>query len=91
MGSVTKSIVELLIGVVILFIGLFVILAVSGVMALPGSSPFYTTYQNASSFVGIFFGVMGVVIIIHALATMLKALHTGPEGPGPGPGHGGFG
>lgn len=90
MPSVIKSFVELMTGVVVLFIGLFVILAVSGVMALPGSSPFYATYQNTSSFVGIFMTVMGVVIVIHALGAMLRALHTGPEEQGPGR-MGGFG
>lgn len=92
MPSVVRSIVEIMTGTVMCFLGLFLIMAISNVLALPEGSTFYSSYTGLQSFTGIFMTVLGVVLVLHGLSAALHALggQTDPQESGPGV-RGGFG
>lgn len=92
MQSVLRSITEIMAGAIMCFVGLFIILSVASVVALPEGSPFYSSYTGLQSFTGLFFAVLGLVLVLHGLSAALHALggQTEPQESGPGR-SGGFG
>ena len=75
-GSIAGTIGALVVGVVMLFVGLFMINAVSNATALPPNSTFAATQTQLVSTTGTIFSVMGLVIIIVALATAINSLRS---------------
>jgi len=73
-GSVAQVIGGLVVGVVMLFVGLFMIDTVSSATAINSSSDFYSTYTGLITTTGTIFTVLGLVIIIVALATAISSL-----------------
>ena len=73
-GSVAGVIGGLVVGVVMLFVGLFMISVVADATAINNSSDFYTTYTDLVSTTGTIFTVLGLVIIVIALATAIGSL-----------------
>jgi hypothetical protein len=73
-ASVAAVIGELVTGVVMLFVGLFMLDAVYGAIGITNESPFYTVSTSLLTTTGTIFSVLGVVIIIIALATGIGAL-----------------
>ena len=69
-----EAISGIIIGAVMLFIGLFVISAVSDATAINNSSDFYGVQQTLVSTVGTIFSVLGLVLIVVALAIAIGAL-----------------
>jgi len=73
-GSVAGVVGGLVVGIVMLFVGIFMIDAVSTAAAINASSDFYTTYTGLITTTGTIFSVLGLVIIIVALATAIRSL-----------------
>lgn len=73
-ASVAAVIAELVIGVVMMFVGLFMIDAVFNATAINNSSSFYGISTSLVSTTGTVFSVLGLVIIIVALATGVGSL-----------------
>jgi len=73
-ASVATVIAELVVGVVMLFVGLFMIDAVYNATALNNSSTFYTLSTSLVTTTGTIFSVLGLVIIVIALATAVGSL-----------------
>jgi len=69
-----EAISGIIIGAVLLFIGLFMISAVSDATAINNSSAFYSTQQQLVSTTGTIFSVLGLVLIVVALALAIGAL-----------------
>ena len=80
-GTVAGVIGGLVVGVVMLFVGLFMINAVHNATSLQNTSAFYGTQTSLISLTGTVFSVLGLVIIIVALATAISSLRnvTGAE------------
>ena len=75
-GSVATVIGGLVVGIVMLFVGLYMISVVADATAINNTSDFYATYTNLVSTTGTIFTVLGLVIIIVALATAINSLKT---------------
>ena len=75
-GSIAGTIGALVVGVVMLFVGLFMINAVSNATALPDGSTFAATQTQLVATTGTIFSVLGLVIIIVALATAINSLRS---------------
>jgi len=75
-GSVATIIGELVVGTVMLFIGLYMISAVATAAAIANTSVFYTTYTALITTTGTIFSVLGLVVIIIALATAIRSLQS---------------
>lgn len=75
-GSVAGVIGGLVTGLVMLFVGLFMINAVYNATALGSGSVFAGVSTNLVTLSGTVFSVMGLVIIIVALATAIGSLQT---------------
>lgn len=73
-GSVAGVIGGLIVGVVMLFVGLYMIDATATAAAIANTSDFYTTYTAQVTTAGTIFSVLGLVIIIIALATAINSL-----------------
>jgi len=73
-ASVAAVIGELVTGVVMLFVGLFMIDAVSTATSLNNSSTFYGIQTSLITTTGTIFTVLGLVIIVIALATAIGSL-----------------
>jgi hypothetical protein len=73
-ASVAAVIGELVTGVVMLFVGLFMIDAVHTATALNNTSVFYGISTALISTTGTIFTVLGLVIIVIALATAIGSL-----------------
>lgn len=73
-ASVAAVIAELVTGVVMLFVGLFMIDAVNTATALNASSTFYGIQTALITTTGTIFSVLGLVIIVIALATAVGSL-----------------
>ena len=69
-----EAISGIIIGGVMLFIGLFMISAVSDATAINNSSAFYSTQTSLISTIGTVFSVLGLVLIVIALALAIGAL-----------------
>lgn len=75
-GSVATIIGELVTGVVMLFIGLFMIDAVNTAVAIDNKSVFYNISTQLVTTTGTIFTVLGLVIIVIALATAIRSLQS---------------
>ena len=73
-ASVAAVIGELVTGVVMMFVGLFMLDSVYGAIGITNVSPFYGISVQLLATTGTIFSVLGVVIIIIALATGIGAL-----------------
>ena len=73
-GTVAGVIGGLVVGLVMLFVGLFMINAVYNATALDNTSVFYGISNNIVTLSGTVFSVLGLVIIIVALATAIRSL-----------------
>lgn len=73
-GQVANVIGGLIVGVVVLFVGLFMIDTVSTATNLSATSNFLTTQTSLISTTGTIFTVLGLVIIVIALATAINSL-----------------
>lgn len=73
-GSVATVIAELVVGVVMLFVGIFMIDAVHTATALNNTSTFYGVSTALVTTTGTIFSVLGLVIIVIALATAIGSL-----------------
>lgn len=73
-GTVASVIGGLIVGIVMLFVGLFMIDAVDTATNLSATSSFLTTRNNLISTTGTIFTVLGLVIIVVALATAINSL-----------------
>ena len=73
-GSVAAVIGELVVGVVMLFVGLFMLDAVYTATALTNTSTFYSISTSLVTTTGTIFSVLGLVIIVIALATAIGSL-----------------
>lgn len=73
-ASVAAVIGELVSGVVMLFVGLFMIDAVNTATALNNTSVFYGISTQLVTTTGTIFTVLGLVIIVIALATAIGSL-----------------
>ena len=73
-GSVAAVIAELVVGVVMLFVGLFMIDAVFTATAINNTSTFYGISTALVTTTGTIFSVLGLVIIVIALATAIGSL-----------------
>lgn len=73
-GDVAAVISSLIVGIVMMFVGLFMINAVSSAIALNNSSSFWTVYSTLITLVGTVFSVLGLVIIVVALAFAISYL-----------------
>jgi heme/copper-type cytochrome/quinol oxidase subunit 2 len=75
-GSIAGVIGGLITGVVMLFVGLFMISAVSNATKMHASDTFYATQTALVTTTGTIFSVLGLVIIVVALATALNSLRS---------------
>jgi len=73
-GQVATVIGGLVVGLVLLFVGLFMIDTVDNATALASGSSFTTTRSDLINTTGTVFTVLGLVIIIVALATAIGSL-----------------
>lgn len=73
-GSIATIIAELVVGVVMLFVGLFMIDAVYNATAINNTSVFIGISNALVSTTGTIFSVLGLVIIVIALATAIGSL-----------------
>lgn len=73
-ASVALVIGELVTGVVMLFVGLFMLDAVYTATALNASSVFYALSTQLVTTTGTIFSVLGLVIIVVALGTAISTL-----------------
>jgi hypothetical protein len=73
-GTVATVIAELVVGVVMLFVGLFMLDAVYTATALNNSSVFYGISTALISTTGTIFSVLGLVIIVIALGTAINSI-----------------
>lgn len=73
-GTVAQIIAELVVGVVMMFVGLFMIDAVFTAIAINNSSTFYGISNALVTTTGTVFSVLGLVIIVIALATAIGSL-----------------
>lgn len=69
-----EAISGIIIGAVMLFIGLFMIAAVSDATAIDNESDFVDTKTGLISTMGTVFSVLGLVLIVIALALAISAL-----------------
>ena len=75
-GTVGAVIAELVVGVVMLFLGLFMIDAVHTATLINNTSVFYGISSALVTTTGTIFSVLGLVIIVVALATAVSTLKT---------------
>lgn len=73
-ASVAAVIAELVVGVVMMFVGLFMIDAVYTATAINNTSTFYGISTGLVTTTGTVFSVLGLVIIVVALATAVGSL-----------------
>lgn len=73
-GTVGTVIGELVVGIVMLFIGLFMIDAVSTATGINASSDFFDVHSGLISTTGTIFSVLGLVIIVVALGTAIRSI-----------------
>lgn len=73
-ASVATVIAELVVGVVMLFVGLFMIDAVHTATLINNTSVFYGVSTALVTTTGTIFSVLGLVIIVIALATAVGSL-----------------
>ena len=73
-GSVAGVIGALVVGLVMMFVGLFMVNAVYNATNLPASSAFAGIQTNTITLAGTLFSVLGLVLIIVALATAIGSL-----------------
>jgi hypothetical protein len=73
-GGIVAVISELIVGIVMMFVGIFMIAMVALAIALNNSSIFWATYQGLISTTGTVFSVLGLLIIVVALATAIGSL-----------------
>ena len=73
-GSLAGVIGGLVVGVVMLFVGLFMISAVYNATALASGNPFYSLQSTLITLTGTIFGVIGLVIIVVALSVAIKSM-----------------
>ena len=69
-----EAISGIIIGGVMLFIGLFMISAVSDATSINNTSSFYSVQNGLISTMGTVFSVLGLVLIVVALAVAIGAL-----------------
>lgn len=74
MGSVATVIAELVTGIVMMFVGLFMVDAVSAATDIENTSAFYDISTALVTTTGTIFSVLGLVIIVVALATAIGSL-----------------
>ncbi len=79
-GQVAQVIGGLVVGIVMLYVGLFMIDTVSNATALPADSSFISIQTSLITTTGTIFSVLGLVIIIVALATAIQSLRGVTEG-----------
>jgi hypothetical protein len=84
-GQVSGLVMDVIIVVVLLFIGLFMITQVSGITAINNTSAFYTTYTNLITNTGTIYQVLILVVIVIALGVAIMFLRgfTGMAGGAP--------
>lgn len=75
-GSVAGVIGSLVVGLVMMFVGLFMIDAVYNATNLAATSPFAGIQANIIAIAGTVFSVFGLVLIIVALATAIGSLRS---------------
>jgi len=75
-GNVAGVIGALVVGLVMLFVGLFMINAVYNATNLPSTSAFASIQTANITLAGTVFSVLGLVIIIVALATAIGSLRS---------------
>jgi len=75
-GSVAGVIGGLVVGLVMLFVGLFMVNAVYNATNLENTSVFYGIQTTTITLTGTVFSVLGLVIIIVALATAIGSLRS---------------
>ena len=75
----------IIIGMVMLFIGLFMISAVSDATSIDNTSDFASTKSSLISTVGTIFSVLGLVLIVIALALAIGALKSSMMSSAPTP------
>lgn len=73
-AQISSVIAGLVVGVVVLFVGLFMISAVSDATALNSTNQFYSVQTGLVTTTGTIFSVLGLVIIVVALATAIQSL-----------------
>jgi cell division protein FtsX len=73
-GSLAGVIGGLVVGVLMMYIGLFMISAVYNATALLNTSPFYTLQNSLIVTTGTIFTVLGLVIIVVALTVAIKSM-----------------
>jgi hypothetical protein len=73
-GGIVAVISELIVGIVMMFVGIFMIAMVALAIALNNTSVFWSTYQGLISTTGTVFSVLGLLIIVVALATAIGSL-----------------
>jgi hypothetical protein len=75
-GTVASVIGELVVGLVMLFIGLFMIDAVYTATAINNTSVFYSIQTALVVTAGTIFSVLGLVIIVVALGTAIRSIQS---------------
>lgn len=75
-GGVAGVIGALVVGLVMMFVGLFMVNAVYNATNLANTSVFYGTQTNLITLAGTVFSVFGLVLIIVALATAIGSLRS---------------
>lgn len=73
-AQISGVIAGLVVGVVVLFVGLFMISAVSDATSLNSTDTFYSTQTALVTTTGTIFSVLGLVVIVVALATAIQSL-----------------
>ena len=73
-GSVAAVVGSLIVGIVFLYIGLFMVDTVSNATALTNTSTFWTVQTNLITQTSTIFTVMGLVLIVVALAAAIQSL-----------------
>jgi len=75
-GNVAGVIGALVVGLVMIFVGLFMIDAVYNATNLQNTSAFYSTQTGLVTLTGTLFSVFGLVLVIIALATAIGSLRS---------------
>lgn len=75
-GGVAGVIGALVVGLVMMFVGLFMVNAVYNATNLPSGSVFAGIQTNTITLAGTLFSVLGLVLIIVALATAIGSLRS---------------
>lgn len=76
-GGLAAGIGVLVVGVVILFVGLFMVAEVADVTAINSDSDFYGTYTSSVTTTGTIFSIVGIVLIVAGLAMAIRLLMGG--------------